>query len=70
MTTTPSTGAGESTTTGSLPQIPTTTPGDPNLVPNRIPFNVGEIAAAGPDCVSVGALTHSAPALDLSMILE
>jgi len=42
---TPSTGGGESTTTGSLPQIPTTTPGDPNLVPNRIPFNVGEIAA-------------------------
>ena len=34
-----------STTSGSLPQIPTTTPGDPNLVPNRIPFNVGEIAA-------------------------
>ena len=32
--------------------------------------NVAEIAAAGVDFVSVGALTHSAPALDLSMILE
>jgi nicotinate-nucleotide pyrophosphorylase (carboxylating) len=32
--------------------------------------NVGEIAAAGVDYVSVGALTHSAPALDLGMILE
>jgi nicotinate-nucleotide pyrophosphorylase (carboxylating) len=32
--------------------------------------NVGEIAAAGVDYVSVGALTHSAPALDLSMTLE
>src|SRR5436305_581 len=31
---------------------------------------IAEIAAAGPDCVSVGALTHSAPALDLSMMLE
>ena len=30
---------------------------------------VGEIAATGVDYVSVGALTHSAPALDLSMIL-
>ena len=29
--------------------------------------NVAEIAAAGVDFVSVGALTHSAPALDLSM---
>jgi nicotinate-nucleotide pyrophosphorylase (carboxylating) len=32
--------------------------------------NVGEIAATGLDFVSVGALTHSAPALDLSMTLE
>jgi nicotinate-nucleotide pyrophosphorylase (carboxylating) len=32
--------------------------------------NVAEIAAAGPDCISVGALTHSAPALDLSMNIE
>ena len=31
---------------------------------------VGEIAASGVDFVSVGALTHSAPALDLSMVLE
>lgn len=31
---------------------------------------VGEIAATGVDFVSVGALTHSAPALDLSLILE
>jgi nicotinate-nucleotide pyrophosphorylase (carboxylating) len=29
--------------------------------------NVAEIAATGVDYVSVGALTHSAPALDLSM---
>jgi nicotinate-nucleotide pyrophosphorylase (carboxylating) len=32
--------------------------------------NVAEIAATGVDYVSVGALTHSAPALDLSMTLE
>ena len=32
--------------------------------------NVAEIAATGVDFVSVGALTHSAPALDLSMMLE
>jgi nicotinate-nucleotide pyrophosphorylase (carboxylating) len=31
---------------------------------------VGEIAASGVDRVSVGALTHSAPALDLSLYLE
>ena len=29
--------------------------------------NVREIAAAGPDIISVGALTHSAPAVNLSM---
>jgi nicotinate-nucleotide pyrophosphorylase (carboxylating) len=32
--------------------------------------NVAEIAATGIDSISVGALTHSAPALDLSMLLE
>lgn len=32
--------------------------------------NVADIAATGVDYVSVGALTHSAPALDLSMLLE
>jgi nicotinate-nucleotide pyrophosphorylase (carboxylating) len=32
--------------------------------------NATEIAASGVDYVSVGALTHSAPALDLSMTLE
>jgi nicotinate-nucleotide pyrophosphorylase (carboxylating) len=32
--------------------------------------NVAELAATGVDFVSVGALTHSAPALDLSMELE
>jgi nicotinate-nucleotide pyrophosphorylase (carboxylating) len=32
--------------------------------------NVAEIAATGVDFVSVGALTHSARALDLSMLLE
>jgi nicotinate-nucleotide pyrophosphorylase (carboxylating) len=32
--------------------------------------NVAEIAASGVGFVSVGALTHSAPALDLSMTLE
>ena len=31
---------------------------------------VGEIATTGVDFVSVGALTHSAPALDLSMTVE
>jgi nicotinate-nucleotide pyrophosphorylase (carboxylating) len=31
---------------------------------------VGEIAATGVDFVSVGALTHSAPNLDLSMTLD
>jgi nicotinate-nucleotide pyrophosphorylase (carboxylating) len=32
--------------------------------------NVAEIAASGVEYVSIGALTHSAPALDLSMTLE
>jgi nicotinate-nucleotide pyrophosphorylase (carboxylating) len=32
--------------------------------------NVAEVAASGVDFVSVGALTHSAPALDLTMTLE
>jgi nicotinate-nucleotide pyrophosphorylase (carboxylating) len=32
--------------------------------------NVAEVAATGVDFVSVGALTHSAPALDLSMTLD
>jgi nicotinate-nucleotide pyrophosphorylase (carboxylating) len=32
--------------------------------------NVGEIAASGIELISVGALTHSAPALDLSMLVE
>jgi nicotinate-nucleotide pyrophosphorylase (carboxylating) len=32
--------------------------------------NVAEIAATGVDFISVGALTHSAPALDLSMDLQ
>ena len=32
--------------------------------------NVAEVAATGVDYISVGALTHSAPALDLSMLLE
>jgi nicotinate-nucleotide pyrophosphorylase (carboxylating) len=32
--------------------------------------NVAEIAATGVDLISVGALTHSAPALDVSMLLE
>jgi nicotinate-nucleotide pyrophosphorylase (carboxylating) len=32
--------------------------------------NVAEVAASGVDFVSVGALTHSAPALDLGMTLE
>jgi nicotinate-nucleotide pyrophosphorylase (carboxylating) len=31
--------------------------------------NVAEVAATGVDSISVGALTHSAPALDLSMLL-
>jgi nicotinate-nucleotide pyrophosphorylase (carboxylating) len=32
--------------------------------------NVAEVAAAGVEFISVGALTHSAPALDLSMTVE
>jgi nicotinate-nucleotide pyrophosphorylase (carboxylating) len=32
--------------------------------------NVAEVAASGVDYVSVGALTHSAPALDLSMTID
>jgi nicotinate-nucleotide pyrophosphorylase (carboxylating) len=31
---------------------------------------VRDIAETGVDCISVGALTHSAPALDLSLMLE
>jgi nicotinate-nucleotide pyrophosphorylase (carboxylating) len=31
---------------------------------------VAAISATGVDYISVGALTHSAPALDLSMLLE
>ena len=32
--------------------------------------SVGAISASGVDFISVGALTHSAPTLDLSMLLE
>jgi nicotinate-nucleotide pyrophosphorylase (carboxylating) len=32
--------------------------------------NAAEIAATGVDFISVGALTHSAPALDVSLLLE
>jgi len=32
--------------------------------------NVADVAATGVDFISVGALTHSAPVLDLSMLLE
>jgi nicotinate-nucleotide pyrophosphorylase (carboxylating) len=32
--------------------------------------NVAEVAATGVDMISIGALTHSAPALDLSMLLD
>jgi nicotinate-nucleotide pyrophosphorylase (carboxylating) len=32
--------------------------------------NIEEVAATGVEFISVGALTHSAPALDLSMLLE
>jgi nicotinate-nucleotide pyrophosphorylase (carboxylating) len=32
--------------------------------------NLKDVAASGVDWVSVGALTHSAPALDLSLLLE
>jgi nicotinate-nucleotide pyrophosphorylase (carboxylating) len=32
--------------------------------------NLAEVAATGVDFISVGALTHSAPALDLSMLLS
>jgi nicotinate-nucleotide pyrophosphorylase (carboxylating) len=32
--------------------------------------NVGDVAATGVELISIGALTHSAPALDLSMLLS
>jgi nicotinate-nucleotide pyrophosphorylase (carboxylating) len=32
--------------------------------------SIVEIARTGVDFISIGALTHSAPALDLSLILE
>jgi nicotinate-nucleotide pyrophosphorylase (carboxylating) len=32
--------------------------------------NVADVAATGVDFISVGALTHSAPALDVSMLIE
>ena len=32
--------------------------------------NVGEVARTGVDFISIGALTHSAPALDVSLLLE
>jgi nicotinate-nucleotide pyrophosphorylase (carboxylating) len=32
--------------------------------------NVADVAATGVDFISIGALTHSAPVLDLSMLLE
>ena len=31
--------------------------------------NVAEVAATGVDFISIGALTHSAPVLDLSMLM-
>jgi nicotinate-nucleotide pyrophosphorylase (carboxylating) len=34
------------------------------------PDNVREVAESGVDYISLGALTHSAPALDLSLLLE
>ena len=32
--------------------------------------NVAEVAATGVEMISIGALTHSAPALDLSLLVE
>ena len=32
--------------------------------------NVREVAESGVDWISVGALTHSAPALDVSLMLQ
>jgi nicotinate-nucleotide pyrophosphorylase (carboxylating) len=50
------------------------TPGDPAVTLEASGGvaleRVGRIAATGVDFISVGALTHSAPALDLSMLLE
>lgn len=34
------------------------------------PENIGEVAATGVDLISLGALTHSAPSLDISLELE
>ena len=45
-------------------------PGDPRGLGRDHLDNVAEVAATGVDFVSVGALTHSAPALDLSMLLQ
>jgi len=39
------TSSAASSTTVSIPESATTAPGDPNLVPNLIPFDVGEITA-------------------------
>lgn len=44
-----STSSAAPTTTASLPGASTTTSGDPDLVPNQIPFNVGELAARSND---------------------
>ena len=32
--------------------------------------NIREMAAAGPDFISIGALTHSAPAVDIHMEID
>jgi nicotinate-nucleotide pyrophosphorylase (carboxylating) len=32
--------------------------------------NIREIAESGVDCISIGALTHSAPALDISFSIQ
>ena len=49
------------------------------LIRSRVPVevsggvrleNVREYADAGPDCIAIGALTHSAPAMDISLEIE
>ena len=39
-------------------------------VPALVLFSIGAIAATGVDYMSVGALTHSAPILDLALDLQ
>ena len=63
------------TSTGCAPRSPPGTPAGTSPVTLEASGGVdldtvGAISATGVDFISVGALTHSAPPLDLSMLLE